>query len=78
MNVFLRIDLLEEPYDDFLVFLDVGLRPSMVGLLLFGLEMVQVRIFMGSEREVESGFLWVLILRGWRAREERKEMEGIE
>lgn len=78
MNVFLRIDLLEEPYDDFLVFLDVGLRPSLVGLLLFGLEVMQVRVFMCSEREVESVFLWVLILRGWRVREERKEMEGIE
>lgn len=78
MNVFLRTDLLEEPYDDFLVFLDVGLRPSMVGLLLFGLEVVQFRVFMGSEREVEGDFLWVLILRGWRVREERKEMEGIE
>jgi hypothetical protein len=50
----------------------------MVGLLLFGLEVVQVKVFMGSEREVESDFLWVLILRGWRVREERKEMEGIE
>lgn len=78
MNVFLRTDLLEVPYDDFLVFLDVGLRPSMVGLLLFGLEVVQIKVFMGSEREVESDFLWVLILRGWRVREERKEMEGIE
>ena len=63
LKVFLRLDLLEVPYDDFLLFLEVG--------LLLGWDVVQVRVRVLGKKVVRNeGFKG---FRGLEMREEGKE-----
>ena len=61
LEVFLRIDLLDVPYDDFLRFLEVG--------ILLGWDVVQVRVRVLGKKVagLHEGF------RGWEMREEGKK-----
>jgi hypothetical protein len=65
IKVFLRLDLLEVPYDDFLRFLEVGLFLLGSGADLGWEVQVRIRVLVGHEGF--KGF------RGWKMSEEGKE-----
>lgn len=77
LNVFLRIDLLEVPYDDLLLFLEVGFWPSIAGLLLgvgFGLGLglgreVHVKVGILGNARTKRGLENFGVAKGWRMRE---------
>ena len=63
LKVFLRLDLLEVPYDDFLLFLEVG--------LLLGWDVLQVRVRVLGKKVLRNEGLKGF--RGLEMREEGKE-----
>lgn len=74
VKVFLRTDLLEAPYDDFLRFLEVGFWPSMAGRFLglgLGWELHVIVGFALRRVVIKFGVVvsWE-VLRGLRKREE--------